>query len=311
MEQETINKIVQISLLMNEISAPRIDRLQERHPIIHDWPVFELLFFQRSAPGVPFKLTEEKFDALVAVFQFVNTEKTLPDERFDRVFDAVVQKIKNKGGPKCEDRQIQDICYEAQIALRLECVMPGWAEIELEDENRPDLVFRTGMSEIAIECKNIRMHRDSVRDLVRSVTSAIKGAVLQHKPRTEQFGDLLIFVDLPVGVLSYPQADYYKLIVNVWQQLELEGFNSVDETQVIFTALSQQKMAEYLRLGPGQATGLTILRPHTVERTEIWVNPARLSFLSMFFREPGDNPNVENWSKVATRIVNPAQYRLP
>lgn len=268
---------------------------------------------QQAQPN-PLELTSEEIDSLIAVYQFVHSEPELPDEAFNAVLDSLVYKIENKGGAGCDLRQIQDIVYEAEVALLLSRFMPGFSRLELEDHNRPDHVFKVHFfmndqpAEVAIECKNIRQEQRKLRGLVRSVSKAIIGAVKQHETRKSQFNDLLMFIDLPISVLSFPSNDFCALIVNVWNQLRLEGVSGIDETHVIFTATSQLGMADYLKRSTNQPRGFTLLTPFRLGDTSVEVLAPRLFFLSCLFRSLDENPNVNNWLKTAIIIENPEQY---
>lgn len=314
MEQNDNNQVGVIGLQLNAVSAPRVDRLGKRHSETSAWPVFQRLFMMQQAQPNSLELTSEEIDSLIAVYQFVHSEPELPVEAFDAVLDSLVYKIENKGGARCDLGQIQDIVYEAEVALLLSRFMPGFFKLEPEDHNRPDQVFKVHFfmndqpAEVAIECKNIRQERRELRDLVRTVTKAVIGAVKQHETRRGQFNDLIIFVDLPLSVISFPPKEYSALIVNVWHQLRLEGVSCIDETQVIFTATSQQGMADYLKRGPNQPRGLNLLPPIVVDGTSLEPPAPRLFFLSCLFRSTDDNANVNNWSKVAIHIANPEQY---
>ena len=125
-----------------------------------------------EAQGETICCTEPQMDALIALLQFLNAERDLPLERFTAICDVIVDKITRQGGVKCDLKKIPDICYEGQVALMLSAFMPAFTNIEGDDHNRPDLIFKVRFinsnkpTEVAIECKNIRSTTHSFTNLL-------------------------------------------------------------------------------------------------------------------------------------------------
>lgn len=305
-----------MGLSLNADSASRLDRLRSSCPETESWPVFQRLYAMLDGTAVTFEVTAPEFDALFAVLQFLRNEPSIELQDFDTFGNALVGKLKNKGGGKCDPSQIQDIVYELEVALLLTRTMPGSAQIELIDRDRPDHVFTVHFqssdqpSKIAIECKNIRGHGADLTKLIRSVVRAIIDAKRQHRSRSADFTDLIIFIDLPLAVLSYTEADYCRLIVNVWSRLRQRYFAETDLTQVLFTATSQAGMADHLKTTPSHSPGLALIRPYVVDASTVWIRSPRLVFLSFLFRRPDENLSGYAWSNHAVRINNPHDFLL-
>jgi hypothetical protein len=314
---DIVDRTGQVALTLSDVSAPRLKRLMSRHPELREWPAFRHLYFLPGAKGDTIELTEEEFDALTSLLQLINAEKDLSDEVADFVLDAFVDKVKGHGGPDCLLHQVTDLAYEGQVGMLLGAMMGARWKMQVKGRGLPDHLFVVQFfesekpTETAIECKNVHDHPDELRQLIISVARAIRKAAKQHRKRADDYHDLCIFIDLPIGVLSRPTTDYYKLIVNVFASLRrTEGFEWIDETQVIFTATGQTNMARHLLHGRPQDRNLVLLKPHVIGRTAANMSAARAFFLSFLFRPEGESPNIGNWSKYAVNIVDPESYLI-
>jgi hypothetical protein len=305
-----------IMLFLNPVSGPRVKRLGERNRNLWELPALRHLHQLLDAHQQEIEITPEEFDGLTSLLQLFNAEPELPTEVFDPIIDGLLTKFMGKGGMSIDVSQIPDLVYEGQVALLLAQSMPAWFEAQAEDYNRPDHVFHVQFettekpTRLAIECKNIRKCPNDVRELIVSVARAIRKAVRQHQGRSAEFKDLIIFVDLPIEVLTRSVADYHRLVVNVFRSLRASGLDWLDESQVIFTATGQSNMAAHLLEGKPTNQNLTVLAPVVCGVTSMQVYAPRLLFLSALFRAPGQNINAYNWSKVAKRISDPESYEM-
>ncbi|MFY9233778.1 MAG: hypothetical protein WAO58_04875 [Fimbriimonadaceae bacterium] len=271
-----------------------------------------------EAQGETICCTEPQMDALIALLQFLNAERDLPLERFTAICDVIVDKITRQGDVKCDLKKIPDICYEGQVALMLSAFMPAFTNIEGDDHNRPDLIFKVRFinsnkpTEVAIECKNIRKHYAQLHKLINAVAKAIRAAAAQHDKRKNGYHDLIVFIDLPIGTLSEATEDHFRLIVNVWASLEETGYQWIEEPQVVFTATSQQGMMQHVLTSDPKNRNLVKLRPVVRGMQSRVMKAPRGIFLSALFRdlEAGEAMNIENWSKVALGITDPDQYLI-
>lgn len=303
-----------VGLRLNGTSGPRLRRMLDRHPQIADWPAFkgiELLF---DAEGGSMDIEEDRFDAFFALVQIINAEITLDDDAFDEIAQIFIQKICSKGkngdGATCPFHQIVDIAYECQIALLHRKLLGNFAKIIVKDADNPDHVFSVHLldpdqeSHVAIECKNIRKSYKDIRDFTRAVKQAILEKKVQAEGRTG-YTDFLVYIDLPIEFLLKPALEFDRLITSVWKQLELEGVK-ICESQVIFTATSQTRLATYLSgMSDGRNIGMTMFRPVVCGKDNATVRIPRALLLSMLFRDDEENANISNWSRTAMVIKNP------
>lgn len=315
MSEQEVDRTGQIQVGLNAVSAARLTRLRHAHAFTESWPAFHQLYAIPGRNGETVLTDALEFDVLAAHLQVLNAEPDLPNEAFDRILGAYIAKIQRKGGSNCALTQIQDVAYEAMVALLLERFMPGRARFGESDDNEPDLSFAVTFQEtnvredVAIECKNITRGNKTLLDLIRDVQGAISNAVNQHQSRRDRFGDLVIFIDLPRSALVMTKRSYYQMIVGVWQGLSLAGLN-ICESQVVFTATAQKDMAEHILARRDDGLNLTLLAPVVVKKTEVAVGFARMFFLSLLMRNLTDAPNVGNWSHFAVRIDDPENYAL-
>lgn len=288
-------------------------RLHARDEWVPSWPPFGYLYGLLSPQNRTLITTSVGFDAVVALWQFLHASDSLTEDVYDTILDVIIAKVKVKKGLFSDPAQAQDVFYEGQVRLLLaEFKVPGIA-FDPRELNRPDLTFTVHFqsteedSTLAIECKNIRNYTEDLRDLVRTAAVAIKDAVRQHSKRKVPYSDLVVCVDLPIQMLLWRAQDrgFERFVVNLWHQLELEGFHELNETHVIFTATSQANMAAYMAADTQHRCGLTLIRPLVSGKRAVSVRATHSVLLSWLFRDQDQNPNVNNWSERAWRIDNP------
>lgn len=252
------------------------------------------------------EVSEDEFDLLIALVQVLVSQPQLPTDRVDFVLDSLVDKIAAKGGARCDLNQIPDLAYEAQVGLFLEARAPGFGTIAREGKGQPDQWFRVTFStcgkeeQIAIECKNVRKYHALLADQVRAVTVAILNAREQHRRRSTD-DELAVFVDLPPQFMHRPVRDYEALVANVWNDLALQGADSLGPTNVFFTSTHQQEMARFLATLQEPQKNFVLMRPLAICANP-WISAVRTLLVSMVFREDGQRANVFNWSQQAMLI---------
>jgi hypothetical protein len=195
------------------------------------------------------------------------------------------------------------------------------------DLNLPDAIFTLQIEEgnstvlTAIECKNRRIHKESEEDLVRNICKDLVSATSQHKERADAYSDLIIFIDLPLSVRTFDNEYFYRIMTNVWKQIDLERIGYLEndredskierriplsQKQVIFTATSQSNMHLVMLSGQEIPAESFVFCP-LVTREE-WTPIARAFFLNSLFRGKDQGINLNNWYERAVLITNSDQY---
>ena len=299
-----------IGLRLSKVASRRLKHLLERTDWLAGWRPIEYLTGLLHPKPPEYSMNSQEFDATIAIWQLLTGTDELDDSVYDSILDVTFEKVRRKGGVNCELANVPDIFYEGQIRRVLAAFSFPGITFDAREQNRPDLVFAMRWyeaeqeSNLAIECKNIRAFQRDLRNWIRTTADAIKKAANQHSARSADFSDVVIFVDLPIEAFLSPTESrlYERLIVNVWNQLKLEGWSEIDESHVVFTATSQENMIDYLKRGNEKPINLTIMRPLVVGKDEIPVKGHHAILLSWLFREQDQSVNLMNWSRVALRI---------
>lgn len=313
----------QLRISLDPVSAPRLERLMERHSDVSTWPGFNHLANLLAAQGETLSLSEPEFDALESLLVLFSTPSELPTERLDEELDAFVGRVKAKGGIQLDVRQIPDMVYECEVRILLASCMPHWAKSDNPEGDKPDALVVLPFGElgdsatsdwkavdvqVAVECKNIRSEQRDTAALVRKVVDAMRVAKHQHLKRYPTLSNLVLFVNMPLTVLDLTLEGLYTVIVNVRDQADLEDI-AIPEPNVVYTATNQTDMFEHLVAGKFRPIGLNVFKPFCIG-TEFWLTREMAVFLSAFWSVHGKGFDIGNWSQVATRISNPDIYML-
>lgn len=310
-----------IGLKFDKVSARRFDKLIGSNPTVASWPIITYLTEIRKGRKEVIEITPIVMDAIVSMMTFLSSYPDTSADRFAKIANRLILKIKRKGGMGFKIEHMADLVYEAKLQLLLEYQMPGFVEFPDTDDGNPDGVFvvtfqsKNITAKTALEFKNRRNHRSSEEDLVRDICSDIRRAIAQHKNRIEAYIDLVIFVDLPIGVGNLPVEYLHRTITNVWNQIELEGIEVIDgrplsQTQVIFTMTSQSNIHQIILENEELPCSPLLLCPFVTTPDPVSVPGSRALFLSALFASKDQNANIMNWSQKAVFITESDQYLI-
>ncbi len=303
-----------LGFCLNELSSSRLTRLLQRHPELSSSSIFgRLTYIQRSASG-QLTMTDAELDAVASILLLLNAEPNLGKERVDQILDLFVSKIPAAPGPSYDVHQYADFAYEGQIGMLLASQMASWLVIPSPAERGADLGYQVQflntetLNKYSIECKNLRTYTEDPKKLATAASRAIIKAVKQQKHRGKSISNLIVFVDLPVGVLSFSKPQFYSFVVNVFRQISQRNLIGFSETQVVFTATWQENMADHILKGDPDHRQMHVFVPHLVNKTSIRMSPAHNFFLSALFRTERESISVENWSKCAVQVPDPESF---